>query len=69
MRAEIWERILTINAEETYTIGIVCCTRQPVVVSEALRNVPAEGIYAWDPGAHFGIYLPDTFYFADADRR
>jgi len=68
-RAEIWEKILMINADETYTIGIVCCTRQPVIVSDALRNVPVEGIYAWDPGAHFGVYLPDTFYFADADRR
>lgn len=68
-RREIWERILQINADETYTIGIVCCTRQPVVVSNNLKNVPREAIYAWDPGAHFGVYLPDTFYFADAAGR
>jgi peptide/nickel transport system substrate-binding protein len=24
--------------------------------------VPKEGIYNWDPGAHFGIYRPDTFW-------
>ena len=29
-----------------------------------LRNVPDEGIFSWDPGAHFGIYRPDTFWFA-----
>lgn len=68
-RREIWHRILEINAEETYSIGIVCCTRQPVVVADNLKNVPAEAIYAWDPGAHFGVYLPDTFYFADAAGR
>ena len=62
-RTEIWERILTINAEETFTIGVVCCTKQPVVVMNSLKGVPKDAIYAWDPGAHFGIYLPDTFYF------
>ena len=36
---------------------------QPVVVSTRLRNVPAEGMYNWDPGAHFGMYKPDTFWF------
>jgi len=25
--------------------------------------VPADGIYNWDPGAHFGIYKPDGFWF------
>ena len=36
---------------------------QPVVVSGVLRNVPAEGLYNWDPGAYFGMYRPDTFWF------
>ena len=62
-RTDIWERILQINADETFTIGVVCCTKQPVVVMENLKGVPEKAIYAWDPGAHFGIYLPDTFYF------
>ncbi len=64
-RAEIWDRILDVYTDEVFSIGIVCCTRQPVVVSESLQNIPEEGIYSWDPGAHFGIYLPDTFYFSD----
>ena len=34
-----------------------------------LRNVPSDGIWNWDPGAHFGIYRPDTFWFADETRR
>jgi len=64
-RTKIWRRILNINADQVFTIGIVCCTKQPVVVTNRLRNVPREGVYAWNPGAHFGVYLPDTFYFAD----
>ena len=35
---------------------------QPVVVRDNLRNVPAEGVYSWDPGAYFGMYHPDTFW-------
>lgn len=65
-RTEIWRRILNIHAKQVFTIGIVCCTKQPVVVTNRLKNVPREGVYAWNPGAFFGIYLPDTFYFADA---
>ncbi len=67
-RTKIWKRVLEINAEETFTIGIVCCTRQPVVVSDSLKNVPEKAVYAWDPGAQFGVYLPDTFYFDSATK-
>ena len=45
-----------------FTIGVVTQTPQPVVVSNALRNVPVVGFYGWDPGAYFGIYHPDTFW-------
>ena len=31
-----------------------------------LRNVPDEGLYAWEPTANFGVYRPDTFYFVEA---
>ncbi len=65
-RAEAWQRMLDIHADHVFTIGIVCCTKQPVVVTNRLRNVPREGVYAWNPGAFFGVYLPDTFYFSDA---
>ena len=67
-RTEIWKRVLEINAEETFSIGIVCCTKQPVVVSDSLKNVPEKAVYAWDPGAQFGVYLPDTFYFDSATK-
>jgi peptide/nickel transport system substrate-binding protein len=64
-RTKIWERMLTIRAEQVFTIGTVQGVPQPVVISNRLRNVPKEGIYNWDPGAHFGVYRPDTFWLVD----
>ena len=61
----IWHRILEIHADQVFTIGIVNGTLQPVVVNNRLRNVPEEGIYNWDPGSYFGMYKPDTFWFAE----
>ncbi len=68
-RRAIWKRILEINADRVYTIGLIAGVPQPVVVDRDLRNVPERGIYNWDPGAHFGVYMPDTFWFADEKRR
>jgi peptide/nickel transport system substrate-binding protein len=61
--ARIWHEMLSIWADEVYSIGTVAGVLQPVVVSERLRNVPADGIWNWNPGAHFGIYKPDGFWF------
>ncbi|SMD13680.1 peptide/nickel transport system substrate-binding protein [Fulvimarina manganoxydans] len=62
-RARIWSEMLTIFADEVFTIGIVSSVDQVVVVSNDLKNVPERGVYNYDPGAYFGIYHPDTFYF------
>ena len=62
-RREIWAKLLAIWADRVFTIGIVGGVLQPVVVDRQLRNVPKEGVYAFDPGAYFGIYKPDTFWF------
>ncbi len=64
-RRAIWERMLAIRADNVFSIGIVSGVPQPVVVDARLRNVPEKGIYNWDPGAHFGIYRPDIFWFED----
>lgn len=64
-REAIWHRILELHTERVYTIGTVCNVPQPVVVNNDLRNVPREGIYTWEPGAYFGMYEPDTFYYAE----
>lgn len=65
-RGEIWDRMLAIHADQVFTIGIVSQVRQPVVVSARLRNVPQQAFYGWSPGALFGIYRPDQFWFAPA---
>ncbi len=64
VREFIWRRMLEIHAEQVFTIGLVSGVPQPVVVSERLRNVPQKGVYNWEPGAYFGVYHPETFWFA-----
>jgi peptide/nickel transport system substrate-binding protein len=61
-KAAIWRQMLGIHADQVFSIGTVNGARQPVVVSNNLRNVPKEGVYNWDPGAYFGMYLMDTFW-------
>jgi peptide/nickel transport system substrate-binding protein len=62
-RAEIWHRMLSLYTDNVFSIGIVNATLQPVVVSAKLRNVPAKGLYSFDPTCYFGVYMPDTFWF------
>ncbi len=63
-RRAAWDEILKIHAEQVFSIGIVSGVMQPVVVSNKLKNVPAEGIYGWEPGAYFGVYHPEAFWYA-----
>ncbi len=60
--------MLAINSQQVFTIGLIGSVPQPVVVNDKLRNVPVEGVYNWDPGAHFGIYQPDTFWWDNGRR-
>ena len=66
-RRQIWQHMLDIHADQVYGIGIVAETPQPVVVSKRLRNVPEEAVWAWQPGAQFGVHRPDEFFF-DQDK-
>ena len=43
--------------------ALVAGVQQPVVVNASCATCPNDGIYNWDPGAHFGIYKPDGFWF------
>jgi peptide/nickel transport system substrate-binding protein len=67
-RAKIWHRMLQIHSEQLFTIGVINGVSQPVVVRNSLRNVPEKGLYNWDPGAFFGIYHPDTFWFSESQK-
>lgn len=64
-RLTIWREILAIHADEIFAIGIINAAPQLVTVTNLLRNVPQHGIWSWDPGANFGVYRPDEFFFAD----
>jgi peptide/nickel transport system substrate-binding protein len=67
-RVDIWHKMLKINSEQMFTIGIVNHVPHPVVVNNQLHNVPLKGFYDTSPGAYFGIYKPDTFWFDEARR-
>ena len=64
-RGAVWREMLKIHADQVYGIGILAEAPQPVVVNLNLRNVPKKAIWAWDPGAHFGIHRPDEFFFVE----
>ncbi len=61
-RTAIWTEVLAIWADQAYTIGTVANVPQPVVVNRHLRNVPEKAVFAWEPGAQFGVHKPDTFW-------
>ncbi len=62
-RAKIWKEMLAIHADQVFVIGLVNHAPQPVVASKNIRNVPDKGLFAWDPGAHFGVHRMDEFFF------
>ncbi len=64
-KAKIWHEVLQLHAENVFVIGLVNSAMQPVVINNKLQNVPKEGVYNWHPGAYFGIYKPETFWFAE----
>lgn len=67
-RARIWNAMLALYTNQVFSIGIVGGVLQPVVVNDRLRNVPVTGVYNWDPGAYFGMYRPETFWFVGGTR-
>ncbi len=62
IRTRIWTQMLDRHADEVLTIGLVAAVPQPVYAKQHLRNLPAKGMYNWEPGAHFGRYHPDRFW-------
>ena len=62
-RIKIWHEMLDTYTSNVFSIGIIASVPQVVLVNSRLQNVPDKAIYNWDPGAHFGIYRPCTFWF------
>lgn len=66
-QAALWTDILTLHAENQFSIGAVSGGKQPVVRARRLRNLPDDALYTWDPGGHFGIHGLDTLFLAPSD--
>ncbi|MEA3292388.1 MAG: ABC transporter substrate-binding protein, partial [Pseudomonadota bacterium] len=64
-KEEAWHEILKLYTDQVFAIGLVCGVPQPIVVSKRLRNVPESGVWGWSPTAFFGVYRPETFWFAE----
>ncbi len=62
-RRKIGDQMLAIDSDQVYSIGLISGIMQPVAARTTLRNLPHEAVYNWEPGAQFGIYRPDTFWF------
>jgi peptide/nickel transport system substrate-binding protein len=60
-----WRKIIKINADEVFSIGLVGEVPQPIAVSPRLHNVPDRDFYNWEPGAYFGLYRPDSFWLSE----
>ncbi|MDO6485059.1 ABC transporter substrate-binding protein [Shimia thalassica] len=65
-RSVAWQEMVDIHADQVFAIGLLQGARQPVVVNNRLQNVPEEALWAWSPGAHFGVHRPDEFWFKQA---
>jgi len=64
-RRAIWDQMLAIYSDQVYSIGLISGVMQPVAARKSLRNLPTEAVYNWEPGAQFGIYRPDSFWFEE----
>ena len=62
-QTRVWHEMLEIYSDNLFTIGILNGTKQPVVTAPNMRNVPTDGVFAFNPGAYFGVYNPETFYY------
>ena len=63
IKSRVWQDMLDVHADQVFVIGTIARAPVPVVHNAALKNVPVEGIYAWDPGAQVGVHRMDAFYF------
>lgn len=61
-RAAIWEKMLSIHADQVFSIGTVNGGLQPIVRSSRLQNIPDEALVGFEPTSYLGVYMPDTFW-------
>lgn len=64
-RTVIWGKMLTIWADQVFSIGTVNAAPQPILRSARMANVPDQGLFGFSPTSFLGAYMPDTFYNAE----
>jgi peptide/nickel transport system substrate-binding protein len=68
-KAAIWHDMLSLHADQLWSIGTIAGALQPIVVRNGLINLPKEGIYSWEPTSLLGIYRIDEMFWDRQDRR
>lgn len=63
-RAAVWTKMLDLYSDQVFSIGIVNASRQPMLRSARLQNMPDVALYGFDPTCYLGVYMPDTFWLA-----
>ncbi len=61
-REAIWHEMLSIHADQVYSIGTVNRAPQPILRARDLRNVPENALFGYKPTSMLGVYMPDTFW-------
>jgi peptide/nickel transport system substrate-binding protein len=54
--------MLGLYTQQVFSIGIVNGTKQPVLCTTRMNNLPGDALYGFEPTSYFGVYLPDTFW-------
>jgi peptide/nickel transport system substrate-binding protein len=68
-KAAIWHDMLSLHADQIWSIGTIAGALQPIVLRNGLINLPKEGVYSWDPTSLLGIYRIDEMFWDRQDRR
>jgi peptide/nickel transport system substrate-binding protein len=68
-KTAIWHDMLSLHADQLWSIGTIAGALQPIVVRNGLINLPKEAIYSWDPTSLLGIYRIDEMFWDRQDRR
>ena len=68
-KTAIWHDMLSLHADQLWSIGTIAGALQPIVVRNGLINLPKEGIYSWEPTSLLGIYRIDEMFWDRQDRR
>jgi peptide/nickel transport system substrate-binding protein len=60
---KIWQQMLLIHRQNIFTIGLIAAPLQPISLNKNIQNLPDDGMWNWNPGAHFGVYGLDRVWF------